>query len=113
MSTDVDEMMAVLDSGTFKRNLAKALSEVANAVVNFERVGKVTVGFDIRPLGSGAQVMINHCLTFVQPTMKGKISEDHTTSTPMFVDKKGNMTLMPNNQTDMFEDDKVTKLGSK
>jgi len=113
MGTNVQEFIESLDIGIFEKKLSKALSEVAAAVVAHDRPGKVSITFDIKPLGSGAQVMVNHKLAFTQPRSKGNITEDNTTNTPMYVGKMGDMTIMPDNQTKMFDDTNISKLGAK
>ncbi len=103
MATDVQTFISHLDGGTLQEQLARMLSDVAAGVVVHEKTGKVTLDLTLKQIGSGAQVMVDHKLSYVKPTSKGSIKEDILTGTPMHVGSNGDMSLMPLNQEDMFE----------
>lgn len=113
MSTNVTTFIASLDSGILQKKLGKILSDVAGSVSDHEKMGEVSLNMKIKPL-SGGQVMVEHVVKYKRPTSKGSISEDNLTKTPMHVGLKGDLSLMPENQPDMFEDhENVTALGDK
>lgn len=103
MSTNVQEFISDLDGGVFEEKLSKVLSDVAGAVVDHDVAGKVNITIDIKRIGNSHQVMLAHKLSYSRPTSKGKISEDNTTSTPMYVGPQGALTLFAPNQTQMFD----------
>lgn len=45
MQTDISEMFADLDGGTFEERLGRVLSEVAGAVIDNGRAGEVNVSY--------------------------------------------------------------------
>ncbi|WP_197026935.1 hypothetical protein [Methylomonas sp. 11b] len=55
---------------------------------------------------------MNHTLKFSKPTRRGKATEEMTTSTPMYVNNLGCLTISPQTQDDLFANtgDNVTLL---
>ena len=112
MTTEVNEFLGHLDGGTIKEQLSRILSEVAANVVVHEKTGKVKLELEIKQIGSGAQVMIEHKVTFTKPTSKGSMTEDSKSGTPMHVASNGDMSLLPLNQEEMFENKGSGKLAA-
>lgn len=48
------------------------------------------------------RVLIQHKLKFTAPTPKGKGSEEDTTETPMYVNKGGKLSIMQEDQGQLF-----------
>ncbi|WP_110641062.1 hypothetical protein [Salinicola sp. CPA57] len=96
--TNLAELLDDLDAGVFHQKIGHALSAVATGVVQTGKAGKVTITLDVKQIASSSQVDVSHKLTFVEPTAKGKRSEENTTSTPLYVGKGGKLTLFPENQ---------------
>ena len=48
------------------------------------------------------RVKISHKLKMVTPTKRGKKSEEDTTETPMWVGKGGKLTILPEDQGQLF-----------
>lgn len=109
MSTNITDFLAELDGGVFEQKLSRAVSEVAIGVVNEGKPGKVTITLDMKPIGNGHQVTIDHKLSFVRPTRKGRLSEDDSTQTPMHVGPQGRLTMFPENQNQLFDKHGHTK----
>ncbi|TFH86629.1 hypothetical protein EQG41_11810 [Billgrantia azerbaijanica] len=97
-STDVNALLDDLDAGIFREKLARALSDVAAGVVAHGKAGKVTVTFDLKQIADSRQVDMAHKLTYVEPTAKGKRSEENTTKTPLYVGRGGKLSLFPEEQ---------------
>lgn len=102
MSTNVNEMLSDLDGGTFEDRLGRVISEVAGAVIDNGRAGEVNIKLSIKQIGSSYQVQVGHKLSYKRPTPKGTVSEDSTSSTPMYVGTGGKLTFFPENQGQMF-----------
>lgn len=104
--TDVTVFLQDLDAGVYTEKVGRALSEVAHAVVNTtdsrKAKGKVTLTFDLSRMENSNQVMIAHKVEKARPTKTGKLTEDSTTHTPMYVDVNGNLTLFPSGQEQLF-----------
>lgn len=96
--TDVSEFITDLDGGQFDRMLSVALGEVAAGVVDYDKVGEVTVKLHLSRIPGTHQVTVAHTLKFQRPTADGKRSEEATRKTVMHVGKNGVMSLMPANQ---------------
>lgn len=99
--TNVAEMLGELNAGVFEQQINSAISDVALGVVTQGKAGEVTIKLAIKQIGEGNQVSITHKLSYVKPTMRGKISEEASADTPMHVGPGGIVTLYPNKQTSM------------
>jgi len=102
MSTDVQNFIGELDAGVFEQKVARALSDVALGVVTNGKAGSVTLKFDMKQIADSGQVTIAQKLSQVIPTTHGKLSEENTTPSTMYVGRNGALTLYPENQVDMF-----------
>lgn len=104
--TVVPEFLDELDAGIFMNKIAGALNATALGVLNNGTKGKVTITFDLDRMSNSTEekrVMIKHKLAFTIPTARGKTSEEDTTETPMFVNKGGKLTIMQEDQGNLFE----------
>lgn len=118
--TNVNDFLGELDGGVFKEKIALSLSEVAEGVISTGKKGKVTITFDLAQISDDSQqVTVEHKLQYMIPRKKGKSSEEETTKTPMYVGRRGKMTLWPQEQVEMKleekdepEGDNITKLHS-
>tara|TARA_R110001606_G_scaffold8453_3_gene37198 strand:+ start:2973 stop:3341 length:369 start_codon:yes stop_codon:yes gene_type:complete len=109
--TDTTELLSDLGGGAFLKALDITLSEIGAAVIENRKGGSVTVEIKIKPQGSGMNVVCNHKMSCVIPTENGKKTEDLELLTPLVVNEKGNITMYPENQLQMFEKDSKTKDG--
>ncbi|XBS71126.1 hypothetical protein ABK905_09225 [Acerihabitans sp. KWT182] len=103
--TNVPDFFSELDAGVFENKFAAALNAVSLGALNFGGKGKVVLTFDIDRLSNSVeekQVHIKHKLTFTIPTKRGKSSEEDTTETPMYVSKRGKLTILPEDQGQLF-----------
>ena len=73
------------------------LCEVASGVMNTKTKGKVSLNLEIEPFDEN-RVKIKHKLSYVRPTNRGKISEEDTTETPMYVNRGGRLTILQEDQ---------------
>lgn len=101
-TTDVGEFITDLDAGMFDRKLSIALSAVAAAAVDHNKVGEVNVKFAFKKIDGTNQVFVSHQLKFVRPTADGKVCEEEVRTTPLHVGKGGRLSLAPENQLKMF-----------
>jgi len=97
-ATDVTEFITDLDGGVFSSKLSIALSQVAAAVVDANKVGEVSVKFSFKKIPGTTQVHCEHTLKFSRPTESGKAGEEEKRTTPMHVGKYGSLSLAPENQ---------------
>lgn len=97
-ATDVAEFIADLDGGMLDRKLSIALSQVAAASVDTDKVGEVTLKFSFKKIPGTHQVHCEHSLKFVKPTLDGKSGEEEKRSTPLHVGKFGRLSIAPENQ---------------
>jgi len=103
MPTKVSKFVEDLDGGVFEEKLSQILSDVAGAVIDQGKLGKVNISFTIRQIGSSHQVQVDHTLKYQRPTARGSMSEDNTTSTPMHVGSRGALTFFAENQAQIFD----------
>lgn len=102
-ATDVGEFISDLDAGVFERKLSVALSQTAAAVTDLDKVGEVTVKFQLKKVAGTCQVTCTHQLSYQRPTASGKVREEDKRSTVLHVGKYGRLSLVPETQTDMFK----------
>lgn len=103
MTTNVKNFLEDLEGGVFAEKIGRALSDVAAGVVDNGKAGKVVIQLDVKQIATSHQVNISHKLGYVKPTRNGKISEENTTETPMYVGSGGDMTLFPEGQDQLFD----------
>lgn len=101
--TDVTAFMQDLDGGVFERKLSLALSQVAAASIDNDRVGDVTLKFSFKRIPGTTQVHCAHQLSFTRPTLNGTAGEKEERVTPMFVGKYGRLSLAPENQMSFLD----------
>ncbi|ABC29639.1 hypothetical protein EUZ85_19440 [Hahella sp. KA22] len=102
MPTNVQEFISELYGGVFEEKVAAALSEVALGVVNTGKKGRVSIELNIAQVANSYQVEISHTLTFKRPTERGEVAQKDTTESIMHVGKRGDLSVFPENQADMF-----------
>lgn len=102
-ATDVAEFVTDLDGGNFDRKLSIALSQVAAASFDHDKVGEVNIKLSFTKIAGTGQVHCKHTLKFVKPTMDGKAGEEETRTTAMYVGKYGKLTLAPENQMSFID----------
>ena len=103
--TVVPEFLGELDAGVFVNKIAAALNNTALGVLNNGNKGKVTLTFDFERMGNSVEekrVKIKHKLQYVTPTPRGKATEEDTTETPMWVNKGGKLTILQEDQGNLF-----------
>lgn len=103
--TIVPDFLGELDAGVFENKISAALNNVALGVLNNAGKGKVQITFDIERMNNTMEekrVAIKHKLSFTTPTPRGKSSEEDTTETPMYVNKGGKLTILQEDQGQLF-----------
>ncbi|MGC1547441.1 MAG: hypothetical protein WA777_02835 [Rhodanobacter sp.] len=102
-ATDITTLFSDLDAGIFVERLSAALRDTALGVVTTGKKGKVIITLDLSRIGDSSQVSAVHQIKSTKPTLKGRVVEEATTSTPLHVGKGGALSLFPETQTDMFQ----------
>ncbi|MBG2711033.1 hypothetical protein ACNARU_09640 [Proteus sp. WDL240414] len=103
--TNVPDFLSELDAGVFENKVSVALNDVALGVLNNGGKGKVIIELDIERLSNSMEekrVEITHKLKFTAPTLRGKRTEEDATKTPMYVGKGGKLTIMQEDQGQLF-----------
>lgn len=103
--TNVPDFLSELDAGVFENKVSVALNDVALGVLNNGGKGKVSIELDIERLSNSMEekrVEITHKLKFTTPTLRGKRTEEDATKTPMYVGKGGKLTIMQEDQGQLF-----------
>ncbi|MEZ2603138.1 hypothetical protein [Kluyvera intermedia] len=103
--TVVPDFLGELDAGVFMKKIAAALNTTALGVLNNGNKGKVTLTFDLDRMSNSTEekrVMIKHKLQYSCPTPRGKTSEEDTTETPMYVNRGGKLTILQEDQGNLF-----------
>jgi hypothetical protein len=101
-SFNFETVLPDLDAGAFSARLSAAVAATAEAVVHTGKKGSVTITLAFERIGEGNQVMIDHTLKMVEPKARGKITDEDTTKTPMYVGARGALSIAPESQADLF-----------
>jgi hypothetical protein len=109
-ATDVGEFFSDLDAGVFERQLSVALSKVAAATTDHDKVGEVNIKLTFKKIAGTSQVNCSHELKFTQPTSDGKAGEQLKRATVLHVGKYGRLSLIPDNQTALFDTKQHTQV---
>jgi hypothetical protein len=99
------DLFGELDAGVFINKVTRGLADVALGAVTTAKAGKVVLTFDIKQIGTSNQVNIHHSIKFVKPTPNGKVTEENTTETPVYVGVGGALSVLPEKQDKMFNKD--------
>lgn len=102
--TDAPQFVSDLSGGNFAQQLGIAITEVTEGVVRNGKKGEVQVTLDISRIGESNQVNIAHTLAYVEPTSKGKRSEDTTSETPMYLNHDGSVSIFSNHTAQLFKE---------
>jgi hypothetical protein len=98
-------LFADLDGGVFEAKAMAAMQAAALGSVITGKKAKVTLTFEFKRIGESAQVEMRHSQAFTRPTKNGETTEKDTTSTPLHVGAGGKITLLPDTQMPMFNED--------
>ncbi|HHN8388120.1 hypothetical protein ABMZ76_00085 [Morganella morganii] len=99
--TNIPDFFSELDAGIFGNKLSAALNDVAIGTNKNGGTGEVHVIFKFTQSDED-RVKISHKLKMVTPTKRGKKSEEDTTETPMWVGKGGKLTILQEDQGQLF-----------
>ena len=99
--TNIPDFFSELDAGVFGNKLSAALNDVAIGTNKNGGTGEIHVIFKFTQ-SDAEPVKISHKLTMVTPTKRGKKSEEDTTETPMWVGKGGKLTILQEDQGQLF-----------
>lgn len=103
---DASTAMEEMDAGCFLDYVGRSIQDTAKAVVGQEdankKKGKVVITLEFDKITNSQQVNVSHDIKFDYPTETGRRAENHKRSTPMYVYVNGGISVLPENQTDMF-----------
>lgn len=91
----LEETLGEFDAGIFSNKAMAALKMVALGAIENGKKGSVTLTFELDQIGDSSSVQVKHTLKYTKPTKRGKSSEEDATTTPMYVDKDGFLTISP------------------
>ena len=91
------------DATLFMAKFEAALKEVALGVSVTGKKGSVSITLDLERIGDSASLKVSHTLKRSKPTANGKNTEENTTSTPMYCNGLGELTISPESQADLFK----------
>lgn len=103
------DTLQLLDAGIFADKANEALKMAALGVIQTGKKGSVTIILELDQIGDSTSVQVKHTLKYCKPTKNGKASEENATSTPMYINMDGSMTINSKTQTDLFSAEKPNK----
>lgn len=99
---DFIETLTELDAGIVANKLSRVVADVALGVVEHGKKGKIVLTLDLDRIATSSQLKIDHKINYIKPTLRGKATEEETTTTPMYVNKNGYLSIAPDTQLDLF-----------
>lgn len=104
---DIHAVLSDLGAGVFEKQVTEVLRDTAKAVMAFGdkgKKGKVVLTFILERMGDeeADNVNIEHSWEYSQPEKRGKSTRINTTSTVMAVNNKGDLTLYPLTQAELY-----------
>lgn len=112
----LDDTLGEFDAGIFVAKTTEALKMAALGTIQSGKKGSITIHLELDRIGDSSSVKVKHTLKYVKPTTNGKMAEENTTSTPMYVDNLGYLTISPQTQDDLFKTnggDNIARFGAK
>lgn len=108
---DATDLLKELDAGLLASKLTAIVKETALAVAEHGKKGQVSVTLDMARIGETMQVSLSHKLAYKRPTKKGVAQGHDTDIVPVYVNGKGEVSILPHNQLNIFstEDTEETK----
>lgn len=110
------EMFGEFDAGIFTNKATEAIKLVTIGTVQHRKKGQIIIILDFDPIGESDSVKVKHTLKYNRPTKNGKQTEENATTTPMYVNREGYLTISPQLQEDLFKNnqsDNVVNLKGK
>ncbi|WP_198021989.1 hypothetical protein [Algiphilus aromaticivorans] len=99
--TNIAELIGELNAGIYEQQINSALSDIAAHVCETGKEGQLTLTFKVKQIADSSQVSIEHSLKSVVPKLRGKVTEEHSTQTPLHVGRAGTLTIFPDKQQAM------------
>ncbi|MGG5146177.1 hypothetical protein ACLO6T_05690 [Acinetobacter baumannii] len=103
-STDCEEFINDIDGGAFAKQLGYAVSKVASAAVDTQKVGEITIKLKFSKGVGHNNVTVERKLISNAPLPKGKSVEEHGDKTPMYVNTRGDVSLFAKHTDQLFEE---------
>lgn len=97
--TEFGSLLGELNAGVFEQQINRALSDVAANVCETGKKGEVTLTFKLSRIEDSNQVAMSHKIKSLVPKQRGKVIEEHETSTPLHVGRGGRLTIFPDTQS--------------
>lgn len=92
---DITTLLGDLNGGVFLQQVEAALRAAALGVAHTGKKGHVNIKLNLTRIGESNQVECKHTLSFERPTAKGRTTDESSTSTPLYVSGKGELSLFP------------------
>lgn len=107
-NTNVQQLLADLHGGILEKKLAHVLSQAAIAAINPVGSGSATVSltFKLTKISQGRECKMEHSVGYRIPTENGEKAEKDTTNTIVYVNEGGNITIIPEAQSNFMFDQK-------
>jgi putative uncharacterized protein yfdP len=99
---DYTDVINDLNAGITASTLTAVVCEAASRVLTNEKAAEVTLTLKLKPLkGSQNQLQVESIIKNKMPTAKGDKSETVSDETVMYVNAKGEMSIVPDNAVEL------------
>lgn len=96
------DTLGEFDAGLFEQKAMEALKKVVLGSLSTGKKGQISIVLDLERLSEEGNFLVKHTLKFTQPTRNGKTAEENATTTPMYANSTGLLSIFPHNQDDMY-----------
>lgn len=99
---DFSQTLPDLDAGVFLQKVSRAFQDAALAAASHpgSAKGVVKLEFTLTRIGDSRQLNVEHKVANVVPHKRGKSTDEDTTSTALYVNARGALSIIPDTQTD-------------
>lgn len=99
---DYTDVISDLNAGVTASTLTAVVCEAASRVLANEKAAEVTLTLKLKPLkGTQNQLQVESIIKNKMPTAKGDKSETVSDETVMYVNAKGEMSIVPDNAIEL------------
>lgn len=96
-----------LDGGILAQKINAAVAETAFAVAHGDdkrKKGRITIELTLELMSDDSRMLqVSHKLMNSRPTKRGKVTTEDETSTPLYCNHHGKLTLAPDTQLDFIQ----------
>ena len=106
----LEDALGEFYAGIFAKKVSEALKVACLGTIQTGKKGSLAIMLEFKQIGDSDSVKVKHTLKYLKPTKNGKVAEENTTTTAMYIDKDGYLSISPELQVDLLNADQSNKV---